>query len=70
VRLKNLKNRINHPVPTFLSGHPSFRKEGKVKIINILTFSSSSEESLLRFGGEYPDNLSGGGGELLIENET
>jgi len=29
-------------------GHPSFKKEGKVLIHNIITFSSSSEE-------EYPD---------------
>jgi len=42
-----VKSINNHPVPTLRSGHPSFEKEGKLLIYNILTFSSSSEE-------EYP----------------
>ena len=46
--------------------HPSFEKEGKVMIYNVLTFSSSSEESLSRFGGKYPRHRRGGGGGLLI----
>jgi hypothetical protein len=53
-----LKSTFNHPVLTFQSGHPSFKKEGKVIILNILTFSSSSEE-------EYPDGTSGGGGGIF-----
>jgi hypothetical protein len=32
-------------------GHPSFRKEGKVLIYNILLFSSSSEEEYSRLVG-------------------
>jgi hypothetical protein len=47
------KSFLNHPVPTLRSGHPSFKKEGKVMIYNKLTFSSSSEESLPRLSGEY-----------------
>ncbi len=50
---------LNHPVPTSLSGHPSFRKEGKVFLYNTLNFSSSAEESLSRTSGKYPANDGG-----------
>jgi hypothetical protein len=36
------------PLTVNVRGHPSFKKEGKILIYNVITFSSSSEE-------EYPD---------------
>jgi hypothetical protein len=43
----------------------SFKKEGKTLIYSTITFSSSSEESVPLFSGEYPDITSGGGGGLF-----
>jgi hypothetical protein len=48
------------PAP-LLRVHPSFAKEGKVLIFNIITFSSSLEE-------EYPDGTAGGGGGLIKQS--
>jgi hypothetical protein len=48
---------INHPVLA-LRGHPSFVKEGKVKIINTLTYSFSLRRSTTPVAW-------GGGGPLL-----
>ena len=57
-----MKKSSNHPVPA-LRGHLSLIKEGKVKIYNALTFSSSLRRSTLA-------NVPGGGDVIIHYIQT